>query len=341
MPWTKRLVAGFLVFILSGHTVRAQGIEENTVDAASEVLREIMAIPASSIPEALLAEAHGVAIIPGMVKGAFVVGLRHGKGVIVTRDASGAWRSPVFITVTGGSVGWQAGLESTDVIAVFRNRRGVEGLMRGRLTLGADAEVAAGPVGRQASAATDGMLKAEILSYSRSRGLFAGVAIDGAALLINHRANAAYYAPRPGQPRDAVPASALKLVEQIAAYAGPKNKVAINLNEAPILTVAPPTEDVEALSAQLAVSSLRLQRVLDRQWQEYLMLPADVFAEGRRPSLDAVEKCLSRYGAVTNDPRYRELSGRPEFQETQALLLRYRIALQGSPGTLKLPPPPR
>src|SRR5437868_5211322 len=100
--------------------------------------------------------------------------------------------------------------EAADVIVVFRNRRGVDGLMRGKFTLGADAAVAAGPIGRHASAATDVQLQAEILSYSRSRGLFAGVAIDGAAMLVNHRANAAFYAPKPGQPQGSVPVSAME-----------------------------------------------------------------------------------------------------------------------------------
>jgi lipid-binding SYLF domain-containing protein len=324
---------------MAGQAIRAQGVEENTVEAASDVLREIMAIPANAIPESLLAEAQGVAIIPGMVKGAFVVGVRHGKGVMVARDASGAWRAPVFITVTGGSIGWQAGLESTDVVAVFRNRRGVDWLMRGKLTLGADAAVAAGPVGRQASAATDAMLKAEIFSYSRSRGLFAGLAIDGAAMLINHRANAAYYAPRPGLPPGAVPVAAIKLVEQIAAYAGPKNKVIVNLKEAPMSL--PVTDDVEALRAQLAESSLRLDRLLDPQWREFLTLPGEFYAEGKTPPRDAFDRYVARFSAVASDPRYHELTAHVEFQGTQGLLLRYRDALDATrSGTLKLPPPP-
>jgi SH3 domain-containing YSC84-like protein 1 len=298
-----------------------------------------MSIPVTAIPESLLAEAQGVAIIPGMVKGAFVVGLRHGKGVIVARDPSGAWRAPVFITVTGGSVGWQAGVESTDVVAVFRNRRGVDGLLRGKLTLGADASVAAGPVGRDASAATDALLKAEIFSYSRSRGLFAGVAIDGAALLVNHRANAAYYAPRPGLPKDAIPVSAGKLVEQIAAYAGHKPQVMVNLKEAPIILQQ--ADDVEALCTQLAESSLRLDRILDLQWQGYLRLPAEFFAEGKTPPREVVDNYLGRYNAVANDAHYQELSARAEFRETHALLTRYRSALEGKTPTLKLPPPPR
>jgi len=340
MTWTKKCVCALLVVVVPAVAVRAQGVEENTVEAASEVLREIMAIPANSIPESLLAEAQGVAIIPGMVKGAFVVGLRHGKGVLVARDASGAWRAPVFITVTGASFGWQAGVESTDVVAVFRNRRGVEGLMRGKLTLGADAAVAAGPVGRQASAATDAMLKAEIFSYSRSRGLFAGVAIDGAAMLINHRADAAYYAPKPGQPKDTVPVSAIKLVEQIAAYAGPKNNVAFNLKDAPM--ILPQADNVETLSAQLAESSLRLDRILDPQWKDFLKLPAEFFAEGKSPTRDVFDNFLSRYSTVAKDARYHDLSVRVEFQETYALLLRFRNALEDNKSaTLKLPPPPK
>src|SRR6266851_3115326 len=218
MTWTKKLVGIFLVLALAPNVIRAQSAEDRTVEAASEVLREITAIPAKAIPATLLADAHGVVIIPDMVKGGFVVGVRRGKGVIVARNASGEWTAPVFVTVTGGSVGFQAGLQATDLVAVFRNRQGIDRLMRGKFTIGADAAVAAGPVGREASAATDVQLKAEILSYSRSRGLFAGVAIDGAAMQVDHKATAAYYEPKPGQPKGSVPASAIKLVEQIAAY---------------------------------------------------------------------------------------------------------------------------
>ena len=194
MSWTKKLVIALLVLALPTGAIRAQSSEENTVEAAHEVLREIMAIPGKGIPASLLADAQGVAIIPDMLKGGFIVGVRHGKGVILTRNAAGEWSTPVFITVTGGSVGFQAGLQATDVVAVFRNRQGVDRLMRGKFTIGADAAVAVGPVGREASAATDAQLKAEILSYSRSRGLFAGVAIDGAAMQVDHKATAAYYA---------------------------------------------------------------------------------------------------------------------------------------------------
>jgi lipid-binding SYLF domain-containing protein len=340
MTWTKRLVGAFLVLALAPSVIRAQSAEDRTVEAASEVLREITAIPAKAIPATLLADAHGVVIIPDMVKGGFVVGVRRGKGVIVARNASGEWTAPVFVTVTGGSVGFQAGLQATDVVAVFRNRQGIDRLMRGKFTIGADAAVAAGPVGREASAATDVQLKAEILSYSRSRGLFAGVAIDGAAMQIDHRATAAYYEPKPGQPKGSVPASAIKLVEQIAAYADPKKKV-VNVKEVP--TIPPPeADDAEAVRAQLAESFLRLHKILDRQWKEYLALPEEVYAGGKAPAKDVFAKCLERYGAITKDTRYRELSARAEFQETYALLHRYRSVLEGSKSdTLKLPPPPK
>jgi len=341
MPLTRKLHGALLLLAMPAGALRAQTAEDDTIEAAGAVLREIMAIPARAIPASLLADAQGVAIIPGMIKGSFVVGVRHGRGIVVTRDASGAWRAPMFITATGGSIGWQAGLQSTDLVIVFRNRRGVEGLLRGKFTVGADAAVAAGPVGREAMAATDGQLQAEILSYSRSRGLFAGVALDGTVLQVDQRAGTAYYAPRPGQPVGAVPAPAVRLVEQIAAYAGPAPR-AVNVQPVPDVAAAPPAEDAEALRARLADSALRLQKLLDPQWSQYLALPGEIYAAGKAPAGEALERSLARFGAVARDPAYQGLTARAEFQETQALLLRYRDVLAaGAPGTLKLPPPPR
>jgi lipid-binding SYLF domain-containing protein len=342
MSWSRKLLCVVVVAAAQVGAVGAQNAEESTVEAASEVLREIMAIPAKSIPESLLADAHGVAIIPAMLKGGFIVGVRHGKGVILTRDAAGAWVGPVFITVTGGSVGWQAGLQSTDVIVVFRNRRGVDGLMRGKFTIGADASVAAGPVGREAMAATDGKLRAEILSYSRSRGLFVGVAIDGAVMQVDHRANRAYYAPRPGQPEGpAVPGAAVKLVEQIASYAGPNGRL-INVRTVPIALPPMPVEDLETLRTRVAEASLRLQPLLDAEWKQYLALPGEIYAEGKMPAKDLIDRCLTRYRAVATNANYQNLSTRAEFQDAYALLQRYCEAVHASTaGTLKLPPPPK
>ena len=168
-----------------------------------------MAVPLRCIPESLLHEAQGIAIVPGMVKGGFIVGMSHGKGVLVTRDEAGQWRAPVFITVTGGSVGVQAGLQEIDLVLVLKTRRSVDAILKGKVTFGADLAVAAGPVGRQASAATDAQLKAEILSYSRSHGLFAGLAIDGVTMHVDYSANGEYYAPRPGQLQASIPASSV------------------------------------------------------------------------------------------------------------------------------------
>jgi lipid-binding SYLF domain-containing protein len=163
-----------------------------TLEHATEVLDDLAAIPLKGIPPALLADAHGVAIIPRVVKAGFVFGGRGGHGVVLTRGKDGAWSDPVFVNLGGASVGFQAGVESTDVVLVFRSAKSLERLFegKGKVTLGADAGVAAGPVGRQAMAATDGKLEAEILSYSRSRGLFAGVSLDGAVIRPEPKANA-------------------------------------------------------------------------------------------------------------------------------------------------------
>ena len=144
---------------------------DQTVRVADQVLHEVILIPGRQIPERLLAEAQGIAIIPRVIKIGFIAGVRRGHGVMLVRDAEGEWSLPQFITLTGGSVGWQAGVEGTDVVLVFMTKKSVEGMLRGKFTIGADASVAAGPIGRDAAAATDARLKAEILSYSRSRGL--------------------------------------------------------------------------------------------------------------------------------------------------------------------------
>jgi lipid-binding SYLF domain-containing protein len=166
--------------------------EDKIVRDSGAVLQEVMKMPEKGIPPALLKDAKAVAFFPGVIKGAFVVGGEHGRGILVVRHG-GAWSSPVFLTITAGSFGWQIGGESTDLILVFKTLKGVESLMKGKVTLGADASAAAGPVGRNAKAATDVMLKAEILSYSRARGLFAGVSLEGAAVLIDKDADAAFF----------------------------------------------------------------------------------------------------------------------------------------------------
>ncbi len=167
--------------------------EANRISASTEVLEQIMAIPEKGIPPQLFSNAHAVAIIPNVVKVGFVVGGRHGRGVLLVRDEAGAWSEPLFVTITGGSVGWQIGAQSTDVVLVFRNRGSVENILQGKFTLGADAAVAAGPVGRRVEGATDAELRAEIYSYSRSRGLFAGISLEGSSLRIDAEAVERFY----------------------------------------------------------------------------------------------------------------------------------------------------
>ena len=157
------------------------------------VLREIMASPDQSIPEELLAKCQAIAIYPNVLKGGFIFGARYGKGVVVARDSSGKWGPAAFSTIGGGSWGLQIGGQMTDLIFVVMNERGVQGLLNSKFTMGADASVAAGPVGRNSQAATDLSLRAGILSYSRSRGLFGGLALDGSVVTQDNNSNALYY----------------------------------------------------------------------------------------------------------------------------------------------------
>ncbi len=151
-------------------------------------------MPDQRMPDALLARAYGIAVIPDVTKVAFIFGGRHGNGVLVVRDKlTSPWSNPSFVALTGGSWGFQAGAQSSDIILVFTTKTGIEGIAGGKLTLGADASVATGPVGRQGSAATDMSFNAEIYSYARTRGLFGGIAVDGSVISIDKSANAALY----------------------------------------------------------------------------------------------------------------------------------------------------
>ncbi|HEX7340575.1 MAG TPA: lipid-binding SYLF domain-containing protein [Rhodanobacteraceae bacterium] len=194
---------------------------------AITVLDQIEQSPDRAIPQDLLRNAKAVAVIPSVVKAGFIFGGRHGTGLVSVRRSDGTWSYPVFVDMTGGSIGFQAGVSSTDVILVFRTERGVDGLVQGKFTLGANAAVAAGPVGRNAHASTDAQMHAEIYSYSRSRGLFAGVALDGTAITIDYDDLAAVYGagitPRrvfEGGVTD-VPASVKTFRDRLVGYAAP------------------------------------------------------------------------------------------------------------------------
>jgi lipid-binding SYLF domain-containing protein len=222
-------VVGTSLFLCTSLGAFAGAAEEKRVDNATEVLQEIMAIPEKGIPPALFVDSSGVAVFPKMLKVALVAGGRYGKGILVIHTADGTWSDPIFVDLVGGSAGFQIGVQSTDVILVFKTRKSIDGILKGKFTLGADAAVAAGPVGREAGADTDIKLKAEIYSYSRSRGLFAGVSLEGSALQIDGESNEDYY----GQPgitaqeifAGKVPgtqASARRFIEELEKHASKK-----------------------------------------------------------------------------------------------------------------------
>jgi len=180
----KRL--GFLCIgagVLSAGMLLAGDDAAERLKESALVMKEVMATPDKAIPQELLESSQCVVIVPGMKKAAFIIGGKYGKGFLLCRQASGnGWSAPAAIMVEGGSFGFQIGGSETDVVMLVMNKRGVDKLLSSKFTLGADASVAAGPVGRTSSANTDLQMHAEILSYSRARGLFAGIALDGATL---------------------------------------------------------------------------------------------------------------------------------------------------------------
>jgi lipid-binding SYLF domain-containing protein len=170
------------------------GQELQTVVSARQTLDEFCRLQIESIPPAMLGAAEGVAIFPNMIKGGFILGVNYGRGVLLVRKADRTWSAPVMVTMGGGSLGFQAGVQAADIVLVFATPKSLQGILGGqKVTLGADASVAVGPVGRQANAGTDARLGAEIYSYARSRGLFAGVSVGGAELAIDHNADALLY----------------------------------------------------------------------------------------------------------------------------------------------------
>lgn len=180
------------LFFASTHSQAANNQEKRIMDA-TDVIDHILRIPEQSVPPALLSRAYAIAVFPNVLKVGAILGIRRGKGIIVIRNEDKSWSNPAFITFTGGSLGFQVGAQSTDSILVFKTRKGVDGISNGKLTLGADASIAAGPIGRHTAAATDLRFNAEIYSYSRSRGLFVGVSLEGATLSMDRRSNANFY----------------------------------------------------------------------------------------------------------------------------------------------------
>lgn len=191
----KSLLVSFFVFVLASTAVYGgdRSDEVKRLQRAAQVFQEIMKTPDKGIPEDLLNKAECIAIVPGLKKGALGLGGKYGKGVVMCRKHDRSWTAPLFIAVEGGSVGFQIGFSQTDVVLLMMNRKGVEKLLGDKFTLGADASVAAGPVGRNATAQTNVRMDAEILGYSRSKGLFAGVSLEGATLRPDKDDNRDFY----------------------------------------------------------------------------------------------------------------------------------------------------
>jgi len=198
------------------------------LDNAADTLHEIMGIPEKGIPQDLMDKAHCVVVVPGMKKGAFIVGAKYGKGFMSCRRGGAGWSAPGAVKIEGGSVGLQIGGSETDVVLLVMNEKGADRLLSTKFTLGGEGEVAAGPVGRSSTAQTDAGMRAEILSYSRSRGVFAGLALTGATLRPDLDDNKAMY----GKPltnkeivegRMAPPAAASKFMEELRRYS-PREK---------------------------------------------------------------------------------------------------------------------
>jgi len=171
---------------------KAQNKQEDKIVAATEVLQDFSKMK-ESIPAELLKVTQGIIIVPKLINAGFVIAGKRGKGLAMVKLEDGTWSNPVFVTLTGGSVGFQAGVQSVDLVLIFKSRETLQNIGNGSFTLGGDISVTAGPIGRNSTASTDYKLEAEVYSYSRSKGLFAGISIAGSAIEVDAKANESFY----------------------------------------------------------------------------------------------------------------------------------------------------
>ncbi len=221
----KKVVTSLCIcFIMTCTSFAASSKQDlqSRIDSAKTVLEQIMSAPDNSIPTNILQQATCVGVVPGMLKGAFVFGMQYGQGIVTCRTGHG-WSAPVFIRMAGGSFGFQIGGQATDLVLVAVNDKGFQDLLKSKFKIGADASAAAGPVGRAGQAATDWKMNAELLSYSRNKGLFAGIDLDGTSVTQNQDDTDTFY----GAPHTfesilkgsvAVPSGAVPFVRTVAKY---------------------------------------------------------------------------------------------------------------------------
>lgn len=191
---TRAIPKCIVVFLLLSFSIKsfAQDKQAEKITSATQVLKDFGSMK-ESIPHELLEMSEGIIIVPKMINAGFVIAGKRGRGIAMVKNEDGTWSNPVFITITGGSVGFQAGIQSIDLVLIFKHRKTLEEIGKGTFTLGGDISATAGPVGRNSTATTDYKMEAEVYSYSRSKGLFAGISLTGAALSVNENANTDFY----------------------------------------------------------------------------------------------------------------------------------------------------
>jgi len=222
--------------------------EVQTVVGAKNALDQFFGLEIESLPPAMLQKAEGIAIFPNMIKGGFLLGVNYGKGVLSVRKPDRTWTAPVLVTMGGGSLGFQAGVQAADIVLIFATPRSLEGILNGqKVTLGADASIAAGPVGRQANAGTDARLGAEIYSYARSRGLFLGVSLGGSDISVDHNADSMLYGRFGVTPADVfqnrgigIRPEVQQLIDDLNARSAPPAAPAARVSVVPQPVAAPP-----------------------------------------------------------------------------------------------------
>jgi len=195
-PVYRSILSRFLFLLMIScflfTTARSQDKQEDKITAATQVLKDFGDMK-ESIPADLLKVTQGIIIVPRLLNGGFVLAAKRGKGIAMVRLPDGSWSNPVFVTITGGSVGFQAGIQSVDLVLIFRKASTLENIGKGSFTLGGEISATAGPVGRNSTASTDYKMEAEVYSYSRSKGLFAGISLSGSAISVDSRSNQAFY----------------------------------------------------------------------------------------------------------------------------------------------------
>jgi lipid-binding SYLF domain-containing protein len=246
MKLISRILGAFIATAVVALPAQAATTEAEMIEKSMAVLNDLQAIPDTRIPDLLLSKAEGIIVLPANVKVGLIFGARFGNGVMLVRNPDRSWSNPVFVSSGGGSWGFQAGGQVSDIVLVLTTRDSIEGITDGKLTLGADASVAAGPVGRTAMASTSVTFDAEVYAYSKSQGLFAGVSLEGNGIFIWKKANRRFYGDASAANilagKTTAPAPAPALVAEVTKLTSGANAAASGQAAEPTQPAAPATE---------------------------------------------------------------------------------------------------